>query len=198
MALALAEGNAASSRIDIKLSPDAVTAILDAVEKDGVDSAELYFLTELAGSSIIALRIRTADDTDTAYRDMPGLARLWGDDADPVRETIDAAYGKLWGEGVGGYEALLKHHSIGETQAEDLKKFAVSQMLDAEWDKSKVQNAYKPIRDTISGLFGHNNTLGEDEQRAGRFMVHSWFVALDNRHGDAVPDFLYAWMRPKD
>jgi hypothetical protein len=56
-------------------------------------------------------------------------------------------------------------------------------------------NGYKPLRDEIAKIYGLCNASGADGA-TGRDLLYKAMNMVDRNAQDAVPDFLYNWVRP--
>jgi len=73
----------------------------------------------------------------------------------------------------------------------------MSAVLNTQWEKSSIANAYQPFADQVSAWFKLNEQLPMERQTAGRWLMAGAAKMLDNARNDRIPDFLYDWLRPK-
>ncbi|MFM7320404.1 MAG: hypothetical protein ACKO5K_02625 [Armatimonadota bacterium] len=66
----------------------------------------------------------------------------------------------------------------------------------AKWQDSNIGNAYGPYSDAVSALFGLCKALPAEKQTPARWLLNRACKQHDNARRDAVPDFLYSYVRP--
>lgn len=71
----------------------------------------------------------------------------------------------------------------------------VTQEMAKKWEVSNMANGYKPLRDEIGKLYGQSNAPSADAT-AGRTLLYDALNTVDRNAKDAMPDFLYNWVRP--
>jgi hypothetical protein len=165
-----------------------------AINKDGkIDSAEQDLLTELTQSNIRTINIQSADS--------PANSLVFGTTAGKARsvlqetQTPTAELDKLATQGGEGIQALTKIYQRSPADAERVTNALAKKGLEA-WDKSGVTNAYGPLTSMISSAFSGIKKLEGQDNSDARLMLHGAIKQIDTTKNDAIPDFLYNWIRP--
>lgn len=176
------------------LSEADAKAIQTAINKDGkIDSAEQDLLTELTQSNLRSITIQSAD--------APAQSVVFSTTSGKTRSVLQetqvstAQLNKLASQGADGIQELTKIYQRSPADAERVVNALAKEGL-AAWDKSSVTNAYKPLAQMISASYsGINKMTGQDNTDA-RWMLHRAIKQIDTQKSDAIPDFLYNWIRP--
>ena len=169
-------------------------AIRTAVNKDGqVDANEADLLSELTQSKIRAVSIQSAD--------APANSVMFGTTSGKTRAVLQETLvsteklnqlAELGGDGI---RELTKIYQRSPADAERVVGALSRKGLEA-WDKSSIGNAYGPLSDMISGAYSGIGKLEGKDNTDARWMLHRAMKQIDTQKNDAVPDFLYNWIRP--
>ncbi|PIQ27184.1 hypothetical protein COW36_16660 [bacterium (Candidatus Blackallbacteria) CG17_big_fil_post_rev_8_21_14_2_50_48_46] len=182
-----------------KTNPGALTEanakeLQTAINKDGkIDNAEQDLLSELTQSKIRAINIQSADSpaNSVVFGTTSGKARALLQET----QTPTAELDRLATQGADGIQALTKIYQRSPADADRVISALARKGLEA-WDKSSVTNAYGPLTAMITSAYsGISKMEGQDNSDA-RWMLHKAMQKIDQTKGDAVPDFLYNWVRP--
>jgi TPR repeat protein len=99
-------------------------------------------------------------------------------------------------------ETRLKELVAVYTAAEDKTpavEFLADKLVPA-WRETTVANAFKPIRDVISGHYAVINTMEDAEKEQARWLlyraVHAARLEAEKAGTIKYPEFLYNWLRP--
>ncbi len=167
-----------------------VVAIL--LEDGKLDAGEFDLLDELTQGAIRAISI-----------DQPGSkeSTMVGTQSGTVQRVLcaplDEQVRKLlaeplveanWAELVDRYE-----HS-GSSAARVVS--ALQGLMAGKWEASSISDAYEAYAATVSKLFGYSKALPADKQKSARWLLHRACSQHDRQRNDAVPDFLYNWVKP--
>jgi hypothetical protein len=169
-------------------------ALQTAINKDGkIDSAEQDLLTELTQSNIRAITIQSADSpaNSLVFGTTLGKARNLLQETQTPTSKLDS----LAGQGPDGIGELTKIYQRSPADA-DRVVAALARKGSEAWDKSNVGNTYGPLRTMISSAYSGVNKLEGQDNSDARWMLHKAIKQIDTQKGDAVPDFLYNWVRP--
>ncbi|MBK8373863.1 MAG: hypothetical protein IPL18_02945 [Sphingomonadales bacterium] len=90
-------------------------------------------------------------------------------------------------------QLVTDYKSSAEREAKVLA--FVTEEMAKKWEASNMGNGYKPLRDEIAKIYGLCNTPGGDAN-SGRTLLYRAMNSVDRNAKDAVPDFLYNWVRP--
>ena len=69
-------------------------------------------------------------------------------------------------------------------------------LVAARWEQSSISDAYEAYSDTVTQLFDLYKALPADKQRSVRWLLNMACTQHDKSLQDAVPDFLYNWVKP--
>lgn len=73
-------------------------------------------------------------------------------------------------------------------------RFMASKMNE-KWKKSSFTNSYKPLRDEIDMVFEKLKKLDDDNFDSGIKLLESSLTMLDQLSNDAIPNFIYSWLK---
>jgi hypothetical protein len=184
-----------------KRNPGAFTesdsnALAVAIRKDGViDPLETDLLREMTQSQFRSITVTPAnaavDSTDkvVSYPVSGNAKKVLLDVLDPPLDLTAE-----WAKPDHSWGLLVKEYKITLERGAKVQAF-VTEQLGKKWEVSNMGNGYKPLRDLIGKLYGHSNSLGADTN-GGRTLLYNAMNMLDRNAKDAVPDFLYNWVRP--
>jgi t-SNARE complex subunit (syntaxin) len=176
------------------LSETDAKTLQTAINKDGkIDSAEQDLLTELTQSSLRSINIQSADSPaqSVVFATTSGKARSVLQET----QTSTAQLKKLASEGEKGIQELTKIYQRSPADAERVVAVLAKEGL-AAWDKSSVTNGYGPLTQMISSAYAGINKMSGQDNTDGRWMLHKAIKQIDTVKNDAIPDFLYNWIRP--
>lgn len=157
-----------------------------------LDDAERDLLEEMTQSQFRGITVFLADDESNrvvAYPTSANAKRVLQDTLDPPLD-LEAA----WQQGNEGWNNLVRYRAKTSVSEARTEAFVQARLAEA-WDQSNMGNAYKPLRDLISLLYGYTGLPGAD-LNSGRTLLYRTLKALDSERQDKVPDFLYNWVRP--
>jgi hypothetical protein len=159
-----------------------------------IDEKERDLLNELTQSSFrrIVVTMEGNDAAELVTYPASAEAKFALRDVLEERPDFDAA----WVEGSQGYGKLVAYYKKSERARTDVLAF-VKQKMKVQMDVSDMKNAYKPLRDEISRLYGHTGKPGADAP-TGRTILYKTMSDLDFESYDKLPDFLYSWIKPAD
>ena len=169
-----------------------VVAIL--LEDNKLDPADFDFLDELTQSRIRAISVESSanpSESELVGTQSGKVAAIF--EAPLLKRTSDliaaAVSGETWSELV----------SLAQYSPSSNVRFRkqMTAILNTEWEKSSVSNAYGPFADKVSAWFKLNEQLPKERQTPGRWLMVGAAKQLDNARNDSIPDFLYDWLRPK-
>ncbi|WP_373489603.1 hypothetical protein [Parasphingorhabdus sp.] len=185
----------ASSRF--QLTEVEARQIADVMLADGkLDAHEIDLIDELSSSSVRAIQISPGGGGDDPV--------VLGTQSGPAKRVFDSLMtdylDKFYDAGgpAKGWESLVRYSLTSETAYKRSQNFLAPKAL-AAGKQSNIANAYKPIREHISGLFARNNQLPKDEPKLndrGRWLIHVSVKMADMDMSDQLPDYLYSWIRP--
>lgn len=165
-----------------------------AIKKDGtIDAAEQDLLTELTQSNVRAITISSAQS--------PANSVTFGTTSGRTRQVLQetqtptAQLRALAQQGGNGIRELTKIYQRSPADAERVVNVLASQGMSA-WEQSSVGNAYGPLRGMISAAYSGVSQLEGQDNSDARNMLHKAMNQIDRANNDAVPDFLYNWIRP--
>lgn len=158
-----------------------------------VDAAEDDLIRELVSPHVRAITI--------SPRGGRGDAVVLGTQSGKPRAQLEGIllerYDRYWQDRNGaGWKELVREAGKSKTDHDRILYHLAKPATDIAL-QSTAANAYKPVRDMISGIFGANNPLPAADQERGRRLLYGIMVAVDANMAGELPDFLYNWIRPK-
>jgi len=101
---------------------------------------------------------------------------------------------QAWGNGQTGWNSILAEYKKNPEQEARVLNFVQGKVAE-QWALSNIKNGYKPLRDLIGRYYGYSNSAGSDTN-VGRALLYRACNGVDRNAADAMPDFLYNWVRP--
>lgn len=176
------------------LSETDAKTIQAAVYKDGkIDPAEEDLLTELTQNKFRAITVQSAD--------APANSLVFGTTGGKVRSILQetliptARLESLAAQGAEGICELTKIYQRSPADAERVVA-ALAKKGNEAWEQSNLGNAYGPLRTMISSAYAGVNQLQGQDNTDARWMLYRAIRQIDTQKSDAIPDFLYNWVRP--
>lgn len=71
----------------------------------------------------------------------------------------------------------------------------ILQRLNVVWMESTIANGYEPMRRDLSAAIRMLQQTDADTERQGRSLIYDAARQLDVRNGDAIPNYLYDYLR---
>jgi hypothetical protein len=71
----------------------------------------------------------------------------------------------------------------------------ILQRLNVSWMESTIANGYEPMRRDLSAAIRMLQQTDADTERQGRSLIYDAARQLDVRNGDAIPNYLYDYLR---
>jgi hypothetical protein len=71
----------------------------------------------------------------------------------------------------------------------------ILQRLNLVWMESTIANGYEPMRRDLSSAIRMLQQTDADTERQGRSLIYDAARQLDMRNGDAIPNYLYDYLR---
>lgn len=178
-----------------KMTEAEAKSVRSAIMKDGrIDAAEKDLLQEMTHDSgkIQVSAQATADfhPADLNFTSATGEAK---DRLDILANTPNL--NTLWDGGSEGRRKLIDFYSISPATARRATQFVASKVNQA-WQKSNLTNGYGPLRDLIGEAYGAIKDADPETNSKGRTMYYDAAKMVDQYAGDAIPDFVYNWIRP--
>lgn len=191
--LAVLRGIAA--RNVVPLRENEAVLVRDAVMADGaIDSAERDLLDEMINTQVRSVII---PDPGAGGSSQIVFYPFFGKAREIVIDTIEppADFAAAWAGGNDGWRAIVDEAKRGGYR-ESRAEIFVTQQLDRLWGESNLSNSYKPLRDEILRLYSASMALNGGDFIPGRQLLFNAANRLDEQRGDAVPDYLYNWVKP--
>ncbi len=166
-----------------------------AILKDNkIDDAERDLLEEMTQSQFrsITVTIANAKPTDAKIVSYPVSGNAKKVLQDVLNPPADLA--AEWGNGVAGWNIIVREYKKSAVEEVRVVNF-VAGKLALQWEQSNMKNGYKPLRDEIAKRYGYSNSASADAN-SGRTLLYKAMNQVDRNAKDAVPDFLYNWVRP--
>jgi hypothetical protein len=160
----------------------------------GLDPIEHDLLDELVQSSfrriVVTPEKATAGEQLVSYP-VSGFAKqtLINTLVPPIDFEVE------WAKGQTGWQAMAAEYKKSTVTEAQVINF-VHGKLAPFWEQSNMGNGYKPLRNEIGRLYGYSNVMPDGDVNVGRTMLYRSMNQLDRASKDAVPDFLYNWVRP--
>lgn len=183
--------------------PKAMTAeeakgLQSAILKDGViDKAESQLIGELTQDSPHNVHIGAQKSADFNPQDLnltsaSGQAKQILGNLRTHPQELD----RLWNGGKEGMDKLVKLYS-GTPQAKGAVMRFVTSKFQQAWSQSSLGNGYAPLRDAIGRAYAATTSEDPAVSKNGRQMLYDGTANLDRFAHDAIPDFLYSWLKPE-
>lgn len=99
-----------------------------------------------------------------------------------------------WAKPDHNWNLIVADYKSGPEREAKVLAFVTEEMA-KKWEVSTMGNGYKPLRDEIAKIYGLCNASGADGA-TGRDLLYKAMNMVDRKAQDAVPDFLYNWVRP--
>jgi hypothetical protein len=187
---------------DIKArNPGALTEksaqeIAAAIRKDGkVDAAETDLLEEMTQSMFRSITITPAGAVAGSTEKVVSYP-ISGNAKRVLQNVLNppADLAAEWAKPNHGWNIIVADYKKNPERAAKVLAFVTEEMA-KKWAVSNQANGYKPLRDQLGKLYGLSNSMGADTN-AGRELLYKAMNIVDRNAQDAVPDFLYNWVRP--
>ncbi|MEY4270206.1 MAG: hypothetical protein RLZZ58_1422 [Pseudomonadota bacterium] len=187
-----------------KRNPGAFTEV-DAMElkravmADGkIDAAERDLLGELTNSQFRSITV-TPEGAVLKPPATPPKVISYPVSGNAKRVLLDtlnppADLAREWDGGAAGWNNIIRAYAQSATEEVRVVNF-VAGKLGQQWELSNLANGYKPLRDVIGQRYGFSNSAGSNAD-VGRAILYKAMNQVDRNAADAVPDFLYNWVRP--
>jgi hypothetical protein len=108
----------------------------------------------------------------------------------PRNEPSDA----FWGLSLPSMKKLVAVYNQNPKKRDGIVEF-VAIKFQPSWKKSKISNAYKPLREEFSARYGMaEKGLTEAEFTTLKRIYFGGLKRLDKYNHDQVPDFIYNWL----
>jgi hypothetical protein len=170
--------------------------LADAIRKDGkMDEIETDLLREMTQSMFRSITITPASAAaDSAEKVI--TYPVSGNAKTVLLHVINPPldFAAEWAKPDRGWNLLVTDYKSSPERKAAVLAF-VTQEMAKKWAASNMGNGYKPLRDEIGKLYGQSNASGADAN-AGRTLLYDAMNMVDRNAKDAVPDFLYNWVRP--
>ncbi len=157
-----------------------------------VDASERDLLEEMTQSQFRNITVTPVGDTARRTTTFPvvGNAKKVLQGVLNPQLDLDPA----WTQGASGWKDMIIEFKKNPEQEARVVAFVQGKLAE-QWEASNLGNGYKPLRDMIGKLYGYSNSAGADTN-TGRTILYRAMDQLDRSASDAVPDFLYNWIRP--
>jgi hypothetical protein len=167
----------------MKPQPGEKEATIDPVESD--------LLRELTQSGFRAINVFV----EGSNAEKLTVYTTWGNARSLLRQTLATPFDleAAWAAQASGFTVITNAYAASEHARAKIAPF-VQAKLAAAWDKSSKENIYKPLRDETSKLYGYSGAAGGNASN-GRMMIYECLRDLDFDRDDAIPDFLYTWLK---
>jgi hypothetical protein len=100
----------------------------------------------------------------------------------------------LWLRGPAQMKQLVDVTVLSPDTARQVSNY-ILQRLNVVWIDSTLGNGYEPIRRDLSTAIRMLQQTDADTERAGRSLIYDAARQLDVRNGDAIPNYLYDYLR---
>jgi hypothetical protein len=140
-------------------------------------------------STLMDLALVPATSKVATYPVSGNAKRVLQDVLDP---PVDLA--REWAGGSAGWNAIVRAYAKSPVEESRVINFVAGKFAE-QWELSNMANGYKPLRDEIGKRYGFSNSAGGDA-KAGSTVIYKAMNQVDRNAKDAVPDFLYNWVRP--
>ncbi len=181
------------------LTAEDATQIKAAILKDNkIDAAEADLIKELtsdhSGITISAQKSPVFNPADMQFnKPVSAPAKAIISSIKVTGDTPDLSL--LFRQGSTGIEKMLDIYNSSPEGKQKVTDFLGTELL-AAWDKSNLGNGYGPLRDVIGSAYNSLGQIKGDKNAQARNMLRDSIAAADKKVNDAIPDFLYNWIRP--
>ena len=156
---------------------------------DGVLSAnERDFVQELLSTEPAKVTVTTPSGESF---EIPPMSRLGRAFLGLVRPP---ALGTLWLRGPAQMKQLIDITVLSPETGRQVSDF-IMQRLNLVWMESTLSDQYAPIRRDLSSAIRMLQQTDRDTEQRGRSLIYDAARELDRRNGDAVPNYLYDFLR---
>ena len=100
----------------------------------------------------------------------------------------------LWLRGPAQMKQLVDVTVLSPDTARQVSDY-IRQRLSTVWMESTATDQYEPIRRDLSAAIRMLQQTDPDTERRGRELIYDAARELDRRNGDAVPNYLYDYLR---
>lgn len=104
------------------------------------------------------------------------------------------ALGTLWLRGPAQMKQLVDITVLSPNTGRQVSDF-ILQRLNLVWMESTLSDQYEPIRRDFSAAIRMLQQTDADTEQRGRSLIYDAARELDRRNGDAVPNYLYDYLR---
>lgn len=102
----------------------------------------------------------------------------------------------LWLKGPKEMKKLVDVTLLNPNVIPQVEQF-FGQNLYVSWRVSLAQHSNRYITDTLNAAMGQFQLAGPETARIGQKLLYEAMVSVDQANGDAIPDKLYAYLKPK-
>jgi hypothetical protein len=170
--------------------------LVTVIRKDGkIDEGETDLLAEMTNSHFRSITITPAK-TGADVADNLIVYPTSGNSKKVLQAVLNPPLDLAaeWAKPDHGWNALVKDYKSNLNREAIVQAFVAAEMA-KKWEVSNMANGYKPLRDQLAKLYGLSNSTGSDTH-SGRTLLYKAMIIVDRNAKDAVPDFLYNWVRP--
>lgn len=167
-----------------------------AVRKDGkIDGDEADLLTEMTQSQFRSITVTPAI-TASGVSEKVVLYPVSGNAKKVLQQVLNPLpdFAAEWAKPDHGWTLLVKDYKSSPEREAKVLAFVTEEMA-KKWEVSNMGNGYKPLRDAIGKIYGLCNARDADAD-TGRTLLYRAVNTVDRNAKDAMPDFLYNWVRP--
>jgi hypothetical protein len=100
----------------------------------------------------------------------------------------------LWLRGPAQMKQMVDVTVLSPDTARQVSGF-ILQRLNLSWMESTIANGYEPMRRDLSAAIRMLQQTDADTERQGRSLIYDAARQLDVRNGDAIPNYLYDYLR---
>jgi hypothetical protein len=100
----------------------------------------------------------------------------------------------LWLRGPAQMKQMVDVTVLSPDTARQVSAY-ILQRLNVVWLESTIANGYEPMRRDLSSAIRMLQQTDADTERQGRSLIYDAARQLDLRNGDAVPNYLYDYLR---
>ncbi len=188
------------------IGEDEARLVIGHLRRDGkLDASEIDLLEEFALPKDRVVRLtRLGPDgkpdktSRTAVTTPPGMMQSFARELTAMWQT-EWERSNDSGQDAAGWPTLVGIYARDPGKNEILHKrvrAAGQAMLTAKWQASNAGNRWAPFRDAIRLYDGATLKLRQAEWPKGKLLLYDAAADTDRHYGDAIPDFLYNWLKP--
>lgn len=186
-------GRWADDRIDLREGDTA--RLLELFQADGMlDPSEVDLMEELSTHEARLITIGCTCDPSlrASLVNLPAFR-------DAFLPVLDRSWATVWSGGADGWASLAEAFARPDLRYLESRLIEiVARQVEADWTQSSMANRYQPVRDRIATLYTANNAAPLDVQKRGRWLLFLGIERADRRQENAIPDFLYGFIKPTE